>query len=686
MVANVSIPTVQFTNNSANTTTLVAIGAAGTLQSNPIGNATTASPSGLIIAPGPGNVTIGSVVVTDAGHMIGTVDFSRVIGTGFAGNATSPPNISNTTVAVTGNGVWLTSGTSSFGNGALGAGNATVASDSVITGGPGGNGAIETVGNTTFAYGVTTANSFTNIGVTQVGSDGAPSTLRLTGGPILLTNAGLIDLSTGAANTDFMVGTTTAFNGIAGGVIATKTPLAGPGALGNTLTVAAVLPTSVNNIKVTDAGGVAAFVPITNGIVLVHTLGAATNAGAFVLDPGSTGYTTFGPSAHGLLKGVWLYTLANTGQNEVLVSSPGPGGFEAPIVATAAQNIWWVTSPWQDRQADLRDSALLAPGDLGSFEPGVWIKAVGDWVNRTDKIDPPAGFTFDLDYQQNTYGVIAGIDGAGRVGGGVGLIGVAGGYLNSQLNFNNHVGLSDQNYDGGTAAIYATWLMDQFYIDGMFKGDFLTLSANAFGGSNSISVDTYGGRVEAGYRFPIGMGTIEPVGTIGYTQTDIGNANVLGTTLHWGNENSFRGSLGGRFSVPVVTNDSYMIKLAVEARVWDEFDGRNTAVLISGSPATSIGVGDNFSGTFGEVGGSANLFSKDGHSSAFLNGRRTSSRTTTAKARSRSATGISGALRRRRRLHRRRLPAASASAGTSAASGAPWPRTSSSTSRSISTC
>jgi hypothetical protein len=372
VVANVSIPTVQFTNNTANTTTLVAIGAAGTLQSNPVGNATTASPSGLIIAPGPGNITIGSIAVTDAGHMIGTVDFSRVIGTGFAGNATLPPNISNTTVAVTGNGVWLTSGTSKFGNGALGAGNATVASDSVITGGPGGNGLINTVGTTTFQFGTTTANSFTNIGTTRVGSDGAPSTLNLTGGPILLTNAGVIDLSTGAVGTDALTGLTTAFVGVAGGQIATKAQLGGIGSIASVLTVATT--SGANNIKVTDAGGIAGFVPVSSGgIVLVRTGGTTTNGAAFVLDPNSTGFATFGPNARGLIKGMWLYTLANTGQNEVLVSSAGPGAFEAPIIATAAQDIWYATAPWQDRQADLRDSALLTPGDLGSFTPGVWI-------------------------------------------------------------------------------------------------------------------------------------------------------------------------------------------------------------------------------------------------------------------------------------------------------------------------
>ena len=41
----------------------------------------------------------------------------------------------------------------------------------------GGNGEINTVGNTNLIqFGTTTANSYTNVGVTKVGSDGAPST------------------------------------------------------------------------------------------------------------------------------------------------------------------------------------------------------------------------------------------------------------------------------------------------------------------------------------------------------------------------------------------------------------------------------------------------------------------------------------------------------------------------------
>ena len=49
-------------------------------------------------------------------------------------------------------------------------------------GGAGFDGTINTVGTTTFVYGTTTLNSYTNLGVTRVGSDGAPSTFTLAGG------------------------------------------------------------------------------------------------------------------------------------------------------------------------------------------------------------------------------------------------------------------------------------------------------------------------------------------------------------------------------------------------------------------------------------------------------------------------------------------------------------------------
>jgi outer membrane autotransporter protein len=160
---------------------------------------------------------------------------------------------------------------------------------------------------------------------------------------------------------------------------------------------------------------------------------------------GGSGFTDFGGGHVGLIKGPWLYTIDNNvpvgGFNDtVLVSQPGPLAKEAPVLVTAAQDVWYVTAPWQDRQADLRDSALLNPGFVGSFTPGVWIKGVGAWTSRTDHLDP-GGFVFNLGYHQNTYGVVGGVDFANHWEDGVGLIGVAVGYLNSQIDFDSHLGL-----------------------------------------------------------------------------------------------------------------------------------------------------------------------------------------------------------------------------------------------------
>ena len=78
-------------------------------------------------------------------------------------------------------------------------------------------------------------------------------------------------------------------------------------------------------------------------------------------------------------------------------------------------------------------------------------------------------------------------------------------------------------------------------------------------------MNSWGGQVESGYRFPLGGSvTLEPVGTLAYVSTDVGDRNIAGTVFHFDSENSFRGALGLRLSAPLVSNDSYMVKVAVE--------------------------------------------------------------------------------------------------------------------------
>jgi outer membrane autotransporter protein len=480
-------------------------------------------------------------------------------------------------------------------------------------------GTVMTTAPTAFQFG-NAAGGSNAINVDSGGTLQVDSTLLIKDPSVTLTNAGVIDLLGAPAGSIQLNGPTTNFVGVAGGVIETTANLAAPGSPANTLNVATT--SGVNGIVVDDGARTSAPSHVTTADPIVLVTATGTNGATFTLT-GGTGFTTFGPNAAGLIKGPWLYTLDNNvpfgGTNDtVLVSQPGPAAFEAPVLVTAAQDIWYATAPWQDRQADLRDSSLLAPGSVGSFTPGVWVKAVGDWTDRTDSVDAGGGFVFNLGYHQDTYGLVGGVDAAGKWAAGVGLIGVGVGYLTSNVDFDSHMGnVSDGRFEGWTASVYATYIQDQFFIDGQVKGDFLQLHVNGLPGSNNWT--SWGGQVESGYRFPLGGSvTLEPVGTLAYVSTDVGDANVAGTIFHYGTDDSFRGALGLRLSAPLMSNDSYMVKLAVDARVWDEFDGNNRVTLVSAG--TPVELQDNFTGTFGEVGGAIDIYSHDGHSSGFITG------------------------------------------------------------------
>src|SRR5208283_2364083 len=112
-------------------------------------------------------------------------------------------------------------------------------------------------------------------------------------------------------------------------------------------------------------------------------------------------------------------------------------------------------------------------------------------------------------------------------------VGVEVGYVNSDLNF--HSG-DDFNYSGATVGVYGTLLKGPLYVDAQFKADLLTLkpTTGPLSGAGTVSSNSYGGQIEAGYRFPIHGTklTVEPVGTLAYVETEIGTPpSLLGTVI-----------------------------------------------------------------------------------------------------------------------------------------------------------
>ena len=378
--------------------------------------------------------------------------------------------------------------------------------------------------------------------------------------------------------------------------------------------------TGATKIKIFDTTGVYWGANNPVGILLVATTGS--NAASYTLDPSSSYYALH--SGVGVLaKGLFFYALENTANGEALVGYADKPAYQFTALATGAQNLWYAMAPWQDRQADLRDSKLPHASGEQDFEPGVWLKAVGDWSTRTRNASPTSPFTFDVGSKQNDYGIIGGVDGAKHsvmTTGDVLLGGVSIGYVNSMVDYKSSA--THDKYSGLTLAAYGTYLRDQFYVDGMLKADLLkvahsdpTLSPTGY--SQTVNGSTVGGQVEAGMRYAMGPGTLEPLGSLAYVSSTVADFTAPGAVIHSGANSSFRGSLGLRYAGVLTTTDTYQLKMAGEARVWDEFSANNNTVFHTAGP--DLILRDKFSGAFGEVGASLNLYSKDGRSSAFLN-------------------------------------------------------------------
>ena len=108
----------------------------------------------------------------------------------------------------------------------------------------------------------------------------------------------------------------------------------------------------------------------------------------------------------------------------------------------------------------------------------------------------------------------------------------------------------------------------------------------------------------------------QPVVSSSYLSSSIDDAVTLGTATHFGDTKSARASAGLRFGTTMTYASGMIVSLSLTGRAWDEFDGTSTATLLGSTPAP---LQDRFSGTYGDVSGSANIFGGDNGWSGFLN-------------------------------------------------------------------
>jgi hypothetical protein len=179
---------------------------------------------------------------------------------------------------------------------------------------------------------------------------------------------------------------------------------------------------------------------------------------------------------------------------------------------------------------------------------------------------------------------------------------------------------------GANIGGYATFVGGGLYIDGTVSANLLDMNVSLPGlqttpnpWTASDSIRSVGGKVEAGYQMALGdMLFWEPLGIVSYVNTTFTNLAIPGGSQQMSDADSFRGSLGARVGA-TTSFQYYKVKLALTARVWDEFSNNSLSTLIvPGGP--NFTDSDNLKGLFGEISGQANLFTTNNGFSAFVNG------------------------------------------------------------------
>jgi hypothetical protein len=555
----------------------------------------------------------GSVIVNNGGRINGRVDFS-----GLTGNAV----FNNTSLTS-----WHTTGTSTFSAGADILNN----TGSIFTNAG--------AAATTLDFGAG-ADTFANSGLLVVGepAQGA-ATLTITGLETWTNSGRIVFGSSGTSMTAASDGQ------INDRILASGATFTGSGAsrlvmdanLGATTQVSCAVLTAADCLSLTGgstAGGTlilvndvspsvfGAFNP--TGIVLVDVTGAGTTAAAnFSLDPGSDFWRADASSPDGVLdKGLFFYDLTlNGAKQHVLVGLPDSEAFEFTTFGQAAQSIWYTTTgTWMERQADLRGQLDQIDGQGAAG----WMKITGSSADRdlTNSYDLfGTTYSFDTSYNQTTMALIGGID---FIGGGAGHHWVFGGqigYVDSDVDFDASPTVT--SFEGMTAGLYGTYVAGPVFVDAILNANFLDVDHDAVTLSpppNSVfsgEVNSVGVQVEGGWTVPIGAnGFFEPLGSLSYLNTDIDGLSVPGADISWDDQTSFRVSLGGRLGV-TADHGTFSTRWSLVARYWNEFEGENGIMIDTAGP--DLDLGDDFSGGFGEVGGTVNVYGADDRFSAFLN-------------------------------------------------------------------
>jgi Autotransporter beta-domain len=320
-----------------------------------------------------------------------------------------------------------------------------------------------------------------------------------------------------------------------------------------------------------------------------------------------------GPINNGLTQIALLFD--PTSGNFVLASTPGDTGLSNPASATGIIN--HISAELDDR-ATQRSEDILSSQEKGrggrlpgatQVTPGSWSQIVGSAVEQDTKVSTNiAGSPFtQLDsYNLGLFGLIGGLDiaKAGITSDGTRyamLAGVLAGYLTADVDFD--VSASSQSVEAGVAGLYTGLSYGGWRAHLLGKVDFGSLKFKEpdFGAKDSSDFQTYSVEFNGAYNFDLGDSMyIQPIGSVYYAHTDIGDATLAGTTIKFKSQDSVRLRAGVRFGQDK-HGETHVFKPWVQASIWQEVGDVNSKLALTsgGAPLDLISAGVE---TYGELG------------------------------------------------------------------------------------
>lgn len=448
-----------------------------------------------------------------------------------------------------------------------------------------------------------------------------------------LTNNGVVNLQNGAPGNVLTVNG--AYVGGSGSQLLVNAALGGANSVADRLVVNSASGSTA--IVVTDTTpGVAATYNPTGTPVVVSKTALAANAFTLANVP--------------IQKGLFTIDLAYQPDPQfVLIGVPGVDAYRLPTLTTAAQNVWFDTAGvYEDRQIELRDQirapapapkvvkgydkpkAAPAPApEAGGFHPSLWARAIGIYSDRAQNRSLSVlgnNYNYNTGYTQKTGAFFGGIDAIGRgvlTGGDALSAGVMAGAINSYQDFK--ASSASAKLNGASVGVTATYVSRSFFINALLKGDFLRLNYSSptlatFGTSKtSADATNLGAIVDVGYRYDLAPHSfIEPVASLGYVSTKIGQLSLGGSQVSFSNASALRGRVGLRLGAALIESAAYRLEATATASYWARLTGDATAAINSGANAPLLSLKDKQVKSYGEVGVGLDYLSLTSGLSGFL--------------------------------------------------------------------